>query len=178
MTELVLAVYDRAETAEHVLGLLQEQADESPIDFDAGAIIRINANGAFTVTTMDRPASGGSFWGVFWEALFGLIFRVPRPGTAYGENLGGLFGAIDRAGLDSDFRARVRNAVGAPCSVLGFLAIDWNPDLVFDQAYLKPETLVRAALSPQQEAELLTELSEAPPPVEQLGAEYIDWYPA
>jgi uncharacterized membrane protein len=162
MSEFVLAAYDREDTADHVLGLLRAHSDDLPADLDAVAVVRIGTDGGFTVTTTDRPGLGGSFWGVFFEALFGLVFLVPTPGTAYGPNLGGLFGAIDRAGLDEDFRTQVRATLRRPGSGLTFMATDWDPELVLDQLYLRPDGLLRTSLSSAQDAELVHELGGAP----------------
>lgn len=140
-----------------------QTATSCPANLDAVAVVRIWTDGGFTVTTTDRPGMGNAFWGVFWEALFGLVFLVPTPGTAYGPNLGGLFGAIDRAGLDEEFRAQVRHTLRRPGSGLTFLATNWEPDLVLDQLYLRPDALLRASLSIEQDAELVRELGGVPP---------------
>jgi uncharacterized membrane protein len=158
MSKFVLAAYDREDTADHVLGVLQAHSDELPVDLDAVAVVRLAVDGGFSVTTNDRPGVHGSFLGVFFEALFGLIFLVPSPGTAYGPNLGGLFGIIDRAGLDNDFRAHVRAALPRPGSGLTFLATNWRPELVLDQVYLRPDTLLSRSLSRTQDGELVREL--------------------
>ena len=79
MSELVLAVYDREDTAEHVLALIHAQRDDVQIDFESAAIVRVGTDGGITVTTTDQLGSGKSLWGVLWEALFGLIFLVPGP---------------------------------------------------------------------------------------------------
>jgi uncharacterized membrane protein len=158
MSELVLAVYDREDTAEHVLALIHAQRDDVQIDFESAAIVRVGTDGGITVTTTDQLGSGKSLWGVLWEALFGLIFLVPAPRTAYGSNLGALFGAIDRAGLDAAFRSRVRAALGRGTSGLGLLASDWNPDLMFKQMLLGPEMLLRASIVLDQDSDLMREL--------------------
>ena len=80
MSELVLAVYDREDTAEHVLALIHAQRDDVQIDFESAAIVRVGTDGGITVTTTDQLGSGKSLWGVLWEALFGLIFLVPARG--------------------------------------------------------------------------------------------------
>jgi uncharacterized membrane protein len=162
MSELALAVYGTEDTAEHVLGVLRAHEEELPVDLDSAGIVRIRADGGFAVITTDRPGSGSSFWGVFWEAFFGLVLRVPTAGTSYGENLGGLFGAIDRAGLDADFRDRVRCALGRGCSGLGLIATNWEPEPLLNQVFLRPGSLLRASLSVEQDWELVRELGGIP----------------
>jgi uncharacterized membrane protein len=163
MSELALAVYDDEATAEHVLGVLRAHEEELVVDLDSAGVVRVRADGSFTVTTTDRPHSGSSFWGVFWEAFFGLVFRVPTAGTAYGSNLGGLFGAIDRSGLDVEFRTQVRRALGRGSSGLGIVAVNWQPEQVLNQLYLRPSSLLRASLSEEQDSELVRELGGVPP---------------
>jgi uncharacterized membrane protein len=163
VSELVVAVYDRGDTAEQVLGVLRSRPDELPVDLSSAAIVRVGADGGFTVITTDRPGTGRSFSGMLWEAFFTLVFLVPASHSAYGANLGGLFGAIDRAGLDEGFRANVRSALSRGRSGLTFLALDWDPALVLDQLYLQPDVVVQASLSPEQDAELVQELGGARP---------------
>lgn len=163
MTELVLAVYTSEDAAEHVLGILQAHLVELPGQFESAAAVRVADDGAYTVKLTDRLGSGNAFWGVFWEALFGLVFLVPMAGTAYGSNLGGLFGAIDRAGLDAEFRGRVRSALGCSSSGLAVIATGWSPGPVLNQFIARPSVLVSAPLELERGSELMRELGGAPP---------------
>ena len=158
MSEFVVAAYDDQATAEHVLGLLRAQRDELNADLTSVAIVRVGNDGGVTVIATARPGSANSFSGVFWEIFFGLVFLVPTPCTGYGSNLGGLFGAIDRAGLDDDFRVQVRSAFQHGCSGLAVRAIDWDPVPVLDQLYVRPDLMLRRSLSSEQDAELVREL--------------------
>jgi uncharacterized membrane protein len=162
VSELVLAVYDSPDTAEHVLGVLRARPDELPLDLSSAATVRVGDDGEYTVITTDRPGTRSALWGVLWEALFALVFIVPTPGTTYGFNLAGLFGAIDQMGLGEDFRADVRSALGHRCSGLVFLATDWDAGLVLHQLYLRPDSLVQVSLSPEQVGALVSELGGGP----------------
>jgi uncharacterized membrane protein len=164
MSELILAVYDCEDTAEHVLGVLRAQRDELLADLSSAALIRIGADGSMTITTTDHPGSRSSFWGVLWEALFGLVFLVPAPGTSYGANLGGLLGAIERSGVNADFRAVVRDALERGSSGLALVAIDWDATLLLDHLYVRPHALLRATLSLERDAQLVQELGGFPAP--------------
>jgi uncharacterized membrane protein len=163
VSELVLAVYAREDAAEHVLGVLRAHLVELPGQLDSAATVRVTADGEYAVTPTDRQGSGKAFWGVFWEALFGLVFLVPVAGTAYGSNLGGLFGAIDRAGIDADVRGRVRSAFSSPSSGLAVIATGWSPAPVISQYIARPSALVRASLQLEHGSELMRELGGAPP---------------
>jgi uncharacterized membrane protein len=157
MSELLLAVYEREDTAEHVLGVLRAQGDALAASLDSAAIIRVGRD-RVTVIRTEHPRSTASFWGVFWEALFGLIFRVPAPAPADNSHLGQLFGTIERAGLDACFRARVRAVLHRGGSALALFALNWNTEALLSQLYLRPDALVRAWLSPEQDLELMREV--------------------
>jgi uncharacterized membrane protein len=162
MTQLLLAVYAGEDTAEHVLGVLRAQADELTASLESAAIIRVRADRSFTVIRTEYANSSGSFWGVFWEALFGLVFREPARAPAIDSNVGQLFGIIERAGLDERFRARVRRALRSGTSALGIVALNWTTEAMLNQLFLRPAASVRARLSPEQEVELLKELGRFP----------------
>ncbi len=163
MRELVLATYSSEDAAEHVLGVLSAHPIELPGEVDSWATVKVGANGRYTVTMASRPDWSESYWGVLWEALFGLVFLVPAAGTAYGSNLGGLFGAIDRAGLDAEFRARVRDALQPRSSGLALVATDWSPEPVLRQFLVRPAALLTAELILDRDSELLRELGGLPP---------------
>jgi uncharacterized membrane protein len=163
MSNLIVAAYATEDAADHVLGVLRANKVELPGAFDSSATVRIGADGDYTVTQTDSRSSRDAFWGVLWEALFGLIFRVPEPGTAYGSSLGGLFGAIDRAGLDADFRARVRIALGARTSGLALIATGWNAEPVLSGFPVRPRALISASLVLEHNSELMRELGGVPP---------------
>jgi uncharacterized membrane protein len=162
MSNFVLATYASEDAAEHVLGVLRAHRVELPGQIDSSATVRVAADGAYTVTMTDRQGSGSAFWGVLWEALFGLIFLVPAAGTAYGSSLGGLFGAIDRAGLDAGFRSRARDALGCQTSGLAIIAAHWNPELVLAQFRVRPTALLSASLMLDEDSELMQELGGRP----------------
>jgi uncharacterized membrane protein len=158
VSELVVAAYDREDTAAHVLGVLRAHSDELSLDLDSIAIVRVDRAGRFTVTTTAGPHTGNSSWGVLWGALFELVFVVPTAGAAYGPSLGAVFGTLDRAGLDADFRGRVRSALGSGTSGLAFFVVEVDPTPVLDRLPTHPSALVRRSLSLEQDAELMHEL--------------------
>jgi uncharacterized membrane protein len=145
-----------------VLGVLRAQSEELSASLASAAIVRVGADSSFTVIRTEHSQTGGSFWGVFWEALFGLTFRVPDRPPAADSNVGQLFGTIDRAGLDEHFRAEVRRAFQSGSSALALFALNWDAESWFDELYLRPDAYVRSRLTPQQETDLLTELGRAP----------------
>src|SRR5262249_43160893 len=90
MSQLLLAVYHSEDTAEHVLGVLRAQGDELTASLESAAVVKRQRDCTLTVIRTEQPRSA-AFWGVFWEAFFGLCFRVPDPAPAASSNLGQFF---------------------------------------------------------------------------------------
>ena len=163
VTDLLVAVYGREDTAAHVLGVLRAQGEVPAASLESAAVIQRWRNGEITVIRTEDPRTPGSFWGVFWEALFGLIFHTPTPAPAHSSNLGRFFGTLERAGLDERFRASVRQTLGCSTSALALLVLNWNTESLLSQLYLRPDAFVRARLASQQDVVLLRELGGLPP---------------
>jgi uncharacterized membrane protein len=161
MSDFLLFVYRDEETAGQVLASLRAGGTGGG-ELDSSSVVRVAADGKFTVTTTDWPGRGSPFWGILWEALFGLVFLVPAAGTSYGPHLGGLFGAIDRAGIDEVVRARIRDALGPRTSALGMFLRVARPALVTGLLRAHGGTAVQAALSLEPESELAQELGAIP----------------
>ncbi|MBV8955676.1 MAG: DUF1269 domain-containing protein [Solirubrobacterales bacterium] len=157
MSAFLLFAYTNEEAAGRVLARLRASGTDGG-DLDSSSVVRVAVDGKFTVTTTDRPGRGSPFWGILWEALFGLVFLVPAAGTSYGPNLGGLFGAIDRAGIDEDARARIREALGPGSSALGLLLRETRPELVTQLIQAHGGTKVEASISLEEDSELAQEL--------------------
>jgi uncharacterized membrane protein len=158
VSEFVLAAYGRQDGAAHALSVLRAFSDNLPLDLDSTAIVRVGEDGRFTVTTMGGVAAPRRSSGVLWGALFELVFLVPVPGVAYGASVGGVFGALDRAGLDADFRERMRDVLGPGTSGLAFFGIDMDPEPVLVQLSVAPTSILRVALSPALEDDVVWEL--------------------
>jgi hypothetical protein len=71
--------------------------------------------------------------------------------------VGGVFGALDRAGLDADFRARMRDVLCPGCSGLAFFAIDMDPLPALQQLGVEPTSALRVALAPELDEDLVWE---------------------
>jgi len=158
MSEFLLAGYSQEDTAAHVLGILRAHSDDLAFDLDSTAIVRVGADGLHTVSTMAGSGVRRTYSGVLWGALFELIFVVPLPGAAYGPSLGGIFGALDRAGLDADFRDRARRMLGRETSCLAFLAVNGDPELALNRLSARPSSVLRVSMSRTQETALVCEL--------------------
>jgi uncharacterized membrane protein len=156
MSQLLLAVYRGEETAQHVLGVLRAQDAAFADNLESLAVVSMRRDATFSVIT--EPSRSTSFWGVFWEALFGLTFGVSERVPATGSSVGRLFRAMERAGFDVHFRARIRRTLRRGSSALGLVAGDLVSEALIAQPYLRPRASVRARLLPDQDVELLREL--------------------
>ncbi len=163
MAHLVLTTYAGDSHAEHVLGILCAPEVQLPGTFESCATVRVGADGSYKVALLERRGSGDAFWGVLWEALFGLALRVPLMGTAYGSTMGGLFGAIDRAGLDADFRESMRSVLGPRSSGLAVIASGWDPEPLLSQFVVRPNAVLTATIDLEPGSELNLELGRRPP---------------
>ncbi|MEZ0285265.1 MAG: hypothetical protein ACAH79_08545, partial [Thermoleophilia bacterium] len=83
MSELVLSVFAGEESAARVLRDLRV-ARPALDGLASAATVSVGDAGSYDVGTTGRPGSGLGFPGMFWEALFGLVFLVPVPGSSYG----------------------------------------------------------------------------------------------
>ena len=158
MSQFLLAGYRQEDAAAHVFGILRAHSDDLAFDLDSTAIVRVVADGLHTISAMASSDGRQTQSGVLWGALFELIFVVPLAGTAYGPSLGGVFGALDRAGLDADFRDKARHMLGRQTSCLAFLAVNGDPELALNRLSARPSSVLRVSMSRAQEAELVREL--------------------
>jgi len=162
VSEFLLAAYSREDAAAHALGVLRAHSDDLSLDLDTTAIVRVGADGRFTVTTAGSGTRRTS-WAVLWGALFELVFQVPVPGTAYSSSLGSVFGALDRAGVDADVRARIRALLGPGTSGLAFYESRMDPEPALKHLAGPPASVLRVSLALEQDTDLAWELGGVPP---------------
>jgi uncharacterized membrane protein len=160
MSELLLLVLDGEDAAGNVLRELDRRTAEQA-DIRSCALVSIGADGRVTVTTTGRPGSESAFWGMLWEALFSLVFLVPEAGSGYGPNVGELFGALDRAGIDEHVRARIRESLGPRSSAVAMLVHTPLPTLASDLRAAYGGTMIASAVDLEPQSELAQELGVA-----------------
>src|SRR5262249_20249963 len=84
----------------------------------------------------------------------GALFFVPFLGVAIGAGLGAIMGRVTKAGMDNDFRDRVRDMVQPGTSAL-FLMVDKIPaDKAVDALSQYGGTVLRSSLSEEQERDV------------------------
>src|ERR1700686_3883338 len=114
MSDLIVIGYPDENTAQNVWEELVRLEHDYLVDLDDAAIIRRDRKGKLHVTTPAHHAvAWGTFSGLFWGVLIGLLFLFPLAplvGVA-----GGILGAAPgRAGnldIKDDFRQRVQDLV-------------------------------------------------------------------
>ena len=161
MTELLLSVFAGEESATRVLRDLR--AAHPTLDGVASAAtVSVGDAGRYDLGTTGRPGSGRGFPGMFWEALFGLVFLVPVAGSSYGPGAGALFETVTQVGVDDGFRARARGALVPGTSGVALLVGSEDAESVLSLLGPLGGTTVRAQLTPEQDAELERELGGPP----------------
>ena len=163
MNDVLLVAYHAEATAAFVLEELRRTTTGPATDILSAASVRIDADRRFTVTTTDWPGSGDPFWGVLWEAFFGMVFLVPERGCSYGANLGGLFGAIDRAGLNQHVRTQIRDVLEPQTSGLGILLGSASTDVATALRNSPAIAVIEASLTLDPTSELGSELGVSTP---------------
>jgi uncharacterized membrane protein len=158
LAQLVAIGYPDETTA----GLAAQEAERLASDLiiqpDAIAVIVRDRSGQYHVTTNHHPVAGGASWGMFWGLLFGLLFFVPVFGMAVGAGLGALMGKLEKAGIDKQFQAQVKDLVKPGTSAL-FLVIDKaTPDKAVAAMQKYGGTVLKSSLSQSAEAELQSAL--------------------
>jgi uncharacterized membrane protein len=123
MTTLVAIGYPDRTTAAAAAQEAERRTYDLVFRPDAIATVSRDATGRFRTTTNRHPVARGTWWGMFWGALFGLLLFVPWRGLAAGAGFGALIGAVSKAAIDSRYQRQAREMLHPGTSAL-FLAVD------------------------------------------------------
>jgi uncharacterized membrane protein len=93
-------------------------------------------------------------WGMFWGLLFGILFFVPVLGIAVDAGLRGLFGKIEKSGIDQDFINQVRGKLKPGTSALFMVVEKVTPDKAIDALSKFGGTVIRSSLSKETEQKI------------------------
>jgi len=156
---LVLSVFAGAEAAARVLRDLRG-TPPVPVCLSSAATVSVCARG-YALGTTTRPGTGRGFPGVFWEALFGLVFLVPVAGSSYGPSAGALFGALPDLGVDEAFLGEAREALCPGTSAIALLVAPEEQDALADLSS-RGAVLVGTSLTADEDAALQRELGGPP----------------
>ena len=151
----VLAIgYPEEGTAARAAEEVRRLRQDLRIEPDAVAVIERSACGEYRMTTSHHPVGDGASWGMFWGLLFGLLFFVPVFGTPVGAALGGVFGKIERNGINRAFQQQARDMVKPGTSALFLVTSDVNPHTAVAALGKFGGAILQAPLTAAQEAEL------------------------
>jgi uncharacterized membrane protein len=114
MSDLIVIGYPDEGTAQNVWEQLIKLQQDYLVDLEDAAIIRRDQKGRMHITTPAHHAvAWGTFSGLFWGVLIGLLFLfpiAPLVGVA-GGIMGAALGAAGNLGIKDDFRVRVQDLV-------------------------------------------------------------------
>jgi uncharacterized membrane protein len=165
MSTLIAIGYPDEETAERAAAEALRLAEDLVIQPDAIAAIRRDKDGKFHVTTNHHPVAGQVTWGMLWGFLFGMLFFVPLFGLVVGAGLGAIMGLIDKAGIDQEFQARVRDMLQPGTSALFIIAEAVTLDKAVAALSKFGGTVLTTSLSNDAEKQLQEALSGRSPAV-------------
>ena len=167
MSDLIVIGYPDEKTAQNAWEKLVKLEHDYLVDLEDAAIIRRDQKGKLHITTPAHHAvAWGSFSGLFWGVLIGLLFLFPLAplvGVA-GGIMGAALGAAENLGIKDDFKQRVQDTLEPGTSAI--LVILRTATYTFAEA-LRPYggTILRTSLSHEAEQQLMKILHGEDPKV-------------
>jgi uncharacterized membrane protein len=164
MADLIVIAFDTEKDAEGAYEKVQELQGDLIVQLAGLALVKVDEDGK---THVDHPGAAGNIGfgaagGALFGMLIGILFFVPFVGLVFGGLFGALFAGIDKTGLNSEFRAQVKDSVSAGKSAV----VIYTTKLTEDKfaAALAPfnGTIIKTSLSAEDEKALIHDLSEKP----------------
>ncbi|MFB2582665.1 DUF1269 domain-containing protein [Herbiconiux sp. P15] len=164
MADLIVIAFDTEKDAEGAYEKVQELDGDLIVQLAGLALVKVDEDGK---THVDHPGAVGNIGlgaagGALFGTLIGILFLVPFVGLVFGGLMGALFAGIDKTGLNSEFRAQVRDSVSAGKSAVVIYTTKITEDKF--AAALAPfnGTIIKTSLSVEDEQALIHDLSEKP----------------
>jgi uncharacterized membrane protein len=161
MSDLIVIGYPDEETAERVWNELVKLQADYLVDLEDAAIIRRDRNGKLHVTTPAHHAvAWGTFSGLFWGVLIGLLFLFPLAplvGVA-GGIMGAALGAAGNLGVKDDFRQRVQDMVKPGTSAILVIVRKVTTDKFLEALRPYGGTVLQTSLPHNAEQQLMKTL--------------------
>jgi len=163
MADLIVISFDTETEAENAYAEIQRLQTDLVVELAGLALVKVDQEGKTHVETpgpvgkIGLGAVGGALFGT----LLGLLFFVPVAGLVVGGLIGGLFAGLDKTGLNTEFRDRVRATVTAGKSAVVLYATKLTEDKF--TAALAPYngTVVQTSLSTEDEHAMAHDLGGA-----------------
>src|ERR1700735_818895 len=161
MSDLIVIGYPDEKTAQNVWGELVKLERDYLVDLEDAAIIRRDHKGKLHITTpAHHSVARGSFSGLFWGVLIGLLFLFPLAplvGVA-GGLMGAALGAAGNIGLKDDFKQRVQDMVQPGTSAILVLVRKVTPDKFVEALRPYGGTVLQTSLPHDAEQQLMQTL--------------------
>ncbi|QIK62048.1 DUF1269 domain-containing protein [Leucobacter viscericola] len=160
MSDLIVFSFDSESEAEGAYERIQGLQDDLVVELAGLALVKVDENGK---THVESPGAVGNIGvgaagGALFGTLIGILFFVPFLGLVFGGVLGGLFAGLDKTGLNSEFRSRVKDAVAEGRSAVVLYAVKLTEDKFADALAPFNGTIVQTSLSEADEKELAHDL--------------------
>src|ERR1700735_1009406 len=161
MSDLMVIGYPDEQTAQRAWEELTKLQRDYLIDLEDAAIIRRDRNGKLHVTTPAHHAvAWGTFSGLFWGVLIGLLFLFPLAplvGVA-GGIMGAALGAAGNLGIKDDFRQRVQDMVQPGTSAIMVIVRKVTTDKFLEALRPYGGTVLQTSLPHDAEQQLMQTL--------------------
>lgn len=129
MSDLIIIGYPDQETGERAYEEVERLQRSMVLELETASLVIKKPDGKLKV---EGPHEGsiwsGTAWGVVFGTLIGLLFFVPFIGLVAGGVIGALFGAMEKSGIDGDFRGRARDLLQPGSSALVMVISKMTPD--------------------------------------------------
>lgn len=160
VADLIVIAFDSETDAEAAYAQVQRLQDDLVVELSGLALVKVDAEGK---TQVEYPGPAGKIGvgvagGALFGTLIGILFFVPVVGLVFGGLFGALFAGIDKTGLDSEFRNRVKSVVSAGKSAVVIYANKITEDKFAAALAPYKGTVVQTSLSEDVERELIHDL--------------------
>jgi uncharacterized membrane protein len=161
MSDLIVIGYPDEARAMEVWDELVKLQNEYLVDLEDAAVIRRDRNGKLHVTTPAHHAvAWGTFSGLFWGVLIGLLFLFPLAplvGVA-GGIMGAALGAAGNLGIKDDFKQRVQDLVQPGTSAILVIVRKVTTDKFLEALRPYGGTVLQTSLPHDAEQQLMKAL--------------------
>jgi len=161
MSDLIVIGYPDEETAGKAWDELTRLQHDFLVDLEDAAVIRRDRKGKLHVTTPAHHAvAWGTFSGLFWGVLIGLLFLFPlAPLTGLaGGIMGAALGAAGNLGVKDEFRQRVQDLVQPGTSAILVIVRKVTPDKFLEAMRPYGGTVLQTSLPHDAEQQLMKAL--------------------
>ena len=158
MSDLMVIGYPDEETAQKAWEELVKLERDFLVDLEDAAIIRRDQKGKLHVTTPTHHAVvWGSFSGLFWGTLIGLLFLFPLTPLAgvAGGIMGAALGAAENLGIKDDFKQRVQAMLQPGTSAILVILRKATYDKFVEALRPYGGTVLQSSLSHEAEQQLM-----------------------